>query len=107
MNELGSQTVHFGTVFMAFFAIMNPVANAALFLGLTEELDQPLRKTIALRAVVTAFFIVAVFAIAGQFIFEIFAITLPAFRIAGGVLIGLIGYHMLQGSGSPSHTPSA
>ena len=32
--------VQFGTVFMAFFAIMNPVANTPVFLGVTEELDE-------------------------------------------------------------------
>lgn len=38
-----------------------------------------------------------VFAAGGKLIFELFGITLPAFRITGGILIGLVGYHMLQG----------
>ncbi|NRB71664.1 MAG: NAAT family transporter [Xanthomonadales bacterium] len=94
------------TVFMAFFAIMNPVANASLFIGLTQGDERRLRRTIALRSVLVAFAIVAVFAIGGRQIFSIFGITLPAFRIAGGLMIGAIGYHMLQGEASSMHQPS-
>ncbi|WP_417224231.1 MarC family protein [Amphritea sp.] len=98
--------VHFFTVFMAFFAIMNPIANSTLFIGLTEDVDQRMRRMIALRSVVVAFIIVSVFAIGGREIFLMFGITLPAFRIAGGMMIGLIGYHMLQGERSSIHTPT-
>jgi multiple antibiotic resistance protein len=100
-------TAHFTTVFMSFFAIMNPVANAPLFLGLTEELDSATRRQIALRAVLLAFAIVSVFGILGREIFAVFGITLPAFRIAGGILVGLVGFHLLQGRESSVHTPTA
>lgn len=103
---MDSSSVHFITVFMAFFAIMNPVANSSLFVGLTQEFDASTRRRIALRSVLATFCIVAVFAIGGREIFSIFGITLPAFRIAGGLMIGLIGYHMLQGENSSLHTPS-
>ena len=104
MNE---PAIHFTTVLMAFFAIMNPIANAPLFLGLTDGLDGATRRRIALRAVLLAFAIVAVFAVLGRQIFELFGITLPAFRIAGGILVGLVGYHLLQGQESSVHTPTA
>jgi multiple antibiotic resistance protein len=103
---MDNTTVHFFTVFMAFFAIMNPVANASLFVGLTQGSDSTARRLIALRSVVVAFIIVSIFAIGGREIFSIFGITLPAFRIAGGLMIGAIGYHMLQGEQSTFHTPS-
>lgn len=99
-------TVHFLTVFMAFFAIMNPVANASLFIGLTQGLEAHERRLIALRAVIVAFVIIACFTVGGRIIFSLFGITLPAFRIAGGLMIGLIGYHMLQGESSKLHTPT-
>ena len=98
---------HFTTVFMAFFAIMNPIANAPLFMGLTEGLDTRTRRGIALRAVLLAFVVVASFTILGRQIFALFDITLPAFRIAGGILVGLVGYHLLQGQHSSVHTPTA
>lgn len=97
---------HFTAVFMAFFAIMNPIANAPLFMGLTEGLDLGARRRIALCSVALAFVIVALFAIFGRQIFILFGITLPAFRIAGGILVGLVGYHLLQGQESSIHTPT-
>lgn len=98
--------VHFATVFMAFFAIMNPIANSSLFIGLTGGLDPRRQRLVALRSVIVAFIIVACFAIGGRAIFSVFGITLPAFRIAGGAMISLIGYHLLQGEHSSLHKPS-
>jgi multiple antibiotic resistance protein len=97
--------VHFTTVLMAFFAIMNPIANAPIFVGLTDDLDSRTRRRVALRAVLLAFGLVVVFALGGRAIFSIFGITLPAFRIAGGALVGLVGFHMLQGEQSAVHSP--
>jgi multiple antibiotic resistance protein len=103
---MDSPTIHFTTVLMAFFAIMNPIANAPLFIGLTDGLDAGTRRGIATRAVLLAFAIVALFAIFGQDIFTAFGITLPAFRIAGGAIVGMVGYHLLQGQESSVHTPT-
>lgn len=102
---MDNAAVHFGTVLVAFFAIMNPIANAPLFVALTEGLEADVRRQVALRAVILAFLIVAVFAIGGRTIFDLFGITLPAFRIAGGGLVALVGYHMLQGRTSSVHAP--
>ena len=104
---MGDTASHFTTVFMAFFAIMNPIANAPLFVGLTEGLDVASRRKIALRAVLLAFVIVAMFTLLGRQIFIVFGITLPAFRITGGILVSLVGYHLLQGQESSVHTPTA
>ncbi len=91
------QISHLFTVFMAFFAIMNPIANTPVFLGLTAEEDQATRRRIALRAHLLSFLIVLLFAAAGQLILQLFGITLSAFRITGGILILLVGYQMLHG----------
>lgn len=93
------------TVLTGFFAIMNPIANAPVFLGLTEGDDATTRKQVAARALGIAFIIILVFCIAGRFIFDIFGISLPAFRITGGLLIFMIGFHMLQGDHSPVQSP--
>ena len=96
---------HSITVFLAFFAVMNPVSNAAVFVGLTADQDAAMRKKTAYRAVATAFCIILLFCVLGNAIFQLFGISLPAFRIAGGVLIALVGYHMLQGQSSRLHHP--
>ncbi|TXS91382.1 MarC family protein [Parahaliea maris] len=101
------EVLHFSTVLAAFFAIMNPVANIPLFIGLTEHVDDGDRRQLATHAVLLAFIIVALFSLLGREIFSLFGITLPAFRIAGGALVGLVGYHLLQGGESSVHTPTA
>ncbi|WP_455220954.1 MarC family protein [Kaarinaea lacus] len=88
---------HALSVFMGFFAIMNPIANTTVFLGLTAEDDHDTRRKIAIKALVVSFVIILVFSAAGKLIFHLFGITLPAFRIMGGILIALVGYQMLQG----------
>lgn len=97
---------HSISVFLSFFAIMNPVANTAAFLGLTGHLTPSLRKKIALKALITTFILILTFAILGSAIFNLFGITLPALRIAGGILVFLIGYEMLHGKSSKMHTPN-
>jgi multiple antibiotic resistance protein len=96
---------HSLTVFLALFAVMNPIANAAVFIGLTGDCDQASRKRIALKSIITAFCIVLFFCVLGKAIFELFGITLPAFRITGGVLIFIVGFQMLQGKQSNLHHP--
>lgn len=102
MSDLYTQLI---TVFMGFFAIMNPIANTAAFVGLVGHKNDTEKVRIAARALIITFFIILLFSILGKVIFHLFGITLPALRIAGGVLVFLIGYHMLNGSGSKLHSP--
>jgi multiple antibiotic resistance protein len=92
---------------MGFFAIMNPVANTPIFVSLTADDERDVRRSVAFRAVATAFAVVLVFTVGGKFIFDMFGITLPAFRITGGFLVFLIGFHMLQGEPSRVQNPTA
>ena len=104
---LDKATVGHGlTVFMGFFAVMNPIANTPVFLGLTAGEDNATRRMVALQAVLGAFVIIAVFCLMGSVIFKLFGITLPAFRITGGVLVALIGFQMLHSNPSAMHHPS-
>jgi multiple antibiotic resistance protein len=98
--------IHAVTVFMGFFAIMNPIANVPIFLGLTSGDDKQTTATVALRSLTLAFIIVALFSVAGKVIFELFGLTLPAFQITGGLIVFLIGFHMLQGGHSSVQHPS-
>jgi len=84
------------TVFTGFFAIMNPIANVPIFLSLVDGADENAQKRIAKKSTVTAFIIVFLFVILGKFIFDLFGITIPAFKITGGILIFFVGFEMLQ-----------
>ena len=84
------------TVFMAFFAIMNPIANIPIFVKLTEGQNEKKKKEIAKTSTIVAFLIVLAFILIGQYIFQIFGLTIPAFKVFGGVLIFFIGFDMLH-----------
>lgn len=92
------------TVFMAFFAIMNPIANTTIFAGLTGDMGKVEQTKVAVRSLIITFIIILLFSVLGKSIFHIFGITLPALRITGGILVFLVGYHMLQGKNSKLHT---
>ncbi|PID58771.1 hypothetical protein CSB45_01875 [candidate division KSB3 bacterium] len=92
------------SVFMGFFAIMNPIANTPVFLGLTGDESRENKQKIAKTATVTAFFIVLGFIIAGKYIFDLFGITIPAFKITGGILIFYVGFEMLMSKKSAVHS---
>lgn len=102
---MDSTLQHTFTVFMGFFAIMNPIANVPIFLGLTSEDDKQTAASVAFRSLLLAFILVTLFAIAGKIIFHLFGLTLPAFRITGGLIVFIIGYHMLSGNHSSLHHP--
>jgi multiple antibiotic resistance protein len=91
------------TVFMGFFAIMNPIANTPVFLGLVGDKDEKARKSIAKTSCLTAFLIVVFFVVLGKYLFQLFGITIPAFKITGGILLFYVGFEMLQSKKSKIH----
>ena len=102
---LHEQIGQFLTVFMGFFAIMNPLANTPVFLGLTADDSPEIKRRIAAKALLLTFTLIVVFCLLGRLIFDLFGITLPAFQITGGILVFLIGFQMLHGEQSKVHSP--
>lgn len=100
MNELLTYSL---TVFTGFFAVMNPIANTPIFMGLVEGKDETTKRQVAKTAAITAFIIVTSFVILGKYIFQLFGITIPAFKITGGILIFYIGFEMLMSQKSKVH----
>lgn len=83
-------------VFMAFFAIMNPIVNIPIFVKLTEGVEEKKKREIAKTSNIVAFIIVTSFILIGKYIFQIFGLTIPSFKVFGGILIFFIGFEMLQ-----------
>lgn len=98
--------IYAGTVFMGFSAIMNPISAVSIFLTLTMNEDEESAKKIAKQSTLTAFLIVVCFAIAGNAFLNFFGISLTALRLAGGIIVGLIGYEMLNGHRSTANEPT-
>jgi multiple antibiotic resistance protein len=82
--------------------LVDPFAALPTFLAITEGADPARRRRIAFKGALTALIILCAFAFAGEEIFRLFGITLPAFELAGGVILLLIGLDMLQAK--RSHT---
>lgn len=82
--------------------LVDPFAALPTFLSVTADQDASKRVRTARKASLTAFVILTAFALAGQYIFRLFGITLPAFEIAGGIILLLIGLDMLEAKRSPT-----
>ena len=91
------------TVFLGFFAMLNPIGNTPVFLAMVGNADNKTIKRVAFKAVMVAFMIITVFCLFGHVIFRMFGITLPAFQIAGGIIVFFIGYDLLQGKTAKAH----
>ena len=84
------------------FFLVDPFAALPTFLAVTAGADKQRRRKMAWKASITALVVLSAFAIAGQYIFKMFGITLPAFEIAGGIILLLIGLDMLEAKRSPT-----
>jgi multiple antibiotic resistance protein len=98
LNELGTApVVRFSVLALSsIFFLVDPLAAIPSFLAITERADAARRKHMARIGALTCFIVLTTFAVGGQLIFRLFGITLPAFEIAGGVILLLIGLDMLQ-----------
>ena len=83
-------------VFTGLFAIINPIGNAPIFISFVEHLNKQEQKAIALKAVTVGFIILTVFVVFGYALFNVFSISIQAFRITGGLLILKVGFDMIN-----------
>jgi multiple antibiotic resistance protein len=91
----------------ALFAIMNPFGNIAIFLSVTADRDHAQRGRIALMTAAAVLVTLAVAAVLGQQILDLFGISVGAFRIAGGLIILILALSMLHAQPSTVHHSSA
>ena len=92
------------TSFSAVFSVMDPFGVVPVYLMVTAQDSPKHRKTTALRACLVAVCALLLFAVVGSTILHFFAISLGAFRIAGGVLLFLAALDMLRAVPSRQRT---
>lgn len=80
---------------VAVLVIMDPLGNVPIFASLLNEYSLEERHAMIRRACIAAVAILATFTLMGRFIFELFGITIGAFRIAGGIIMFGIAMNML------------
>ena len=88
-------TAYMITALVTIFVVIDPIGIAPLFLALTKGKTPAQRRLIALRATLTAAFVLALFALFGEALLDFIGISMPAFRIAGGILLFLTALDML------------
>ena len=77
------------------FVVIDPIGLAPVFVALTQGMAPKKRKAIALRACVIAFVILSLFGLMGESVLSFAGISMPAFQIAGGILLFITAFEML------------
>jgi multiple antibiotic resistance protein len=88
----------YDSVFNAFVTLLvtiDPPGLAPLFLAVTRGMNREERRQVSIRASIIGFSVMALFALAGALILSVLGITLPAFRVAGGLLLFFIAFEMV------------
>lgn len=85
------------------FVIVNPLTTAFVFMSLLPRASEKRKQMIAMRATKISTGIFFIFALLGSVIFQLFGITLEAFRIAGGIILFGIAMNMIQKSSKDEH----
>jgi multiple antibiotic resistance protein len=88
------------------FFLVDPFAALPTFLAVTAGANATRRRRMALKASLTAWVALSAFALVGRYLFKMFGITLPAFEIAGGIILLLIGLDMLEAKRSATQEAS-
>jgi multiple antibiotic resistance protein len=82
--------------FTALFSIVNPLSGAFIFFGATRELDPPVRAAVSRWVSIYAFSIMAASLYIGAYVLEFFGISIPVLRVAGGIIVAMSGWRMLN-----------
>mgnify|MGYP000888044646 CR=1 FL=1 len=85
----------FAQALVTLFVTIDPTGMAPVFLAVTRGMTSEQRRQTAIRAVIVAGAVLVVFAVVGQRLLDFFGITMPAFRIAGGLLLFAIAFEMV------------
>lgn len=82
--------------FVSIFTMVNPVGVIPVYTAMTAKMEARQARRVAVRAVLTALFILLLFALTGHFIFRFFGISVNSLRVVGGVIFFIMGYELLQ-----------
>ena len=82
--------------FVSMFTMTNPLGAVPIYTAFTKNLSRNESMAVAYKSVLTAFVILCLFALTGQFIFNFFSITVHSLKIVGGIIFLSMGWEMLQ-----------
>ena len=82
------------------FALLNPLGMLPIFIGYTAREGRGVQRWVALFVSLTVLALLLIFLLTGSAILDFFGVTLNSFRIAGGILLLLIGINIVNGNGT-------
>lgn len=82
--------------FVTIFAILDALGNVPVFLSLTSDLSVQARRAVARKASLYSGILLLLSSAAGKRIFSFFGVTLPGFRVAGGLVLLKVAFDMLE-----------
>lgn len=85
-------------LFAALFSVLNPIGTVPIFVGLTQGYTKKERSRVSLWTAINVFIILIISFFVGQYVLSFFGITIPALRIAGGIIIASSGFGLLNGN---------
>lgn len=91
----------FITVFVIFFSVIDPFGTVPVYIAVTAQFEKKERSRIAIKAAVIAAMVLLFFILVGEIILDALEIPLPAFQIAGGVVLFLFALTMIFGDSKP------
>ncbi|MCA0994521.1 MULTISPECIES: MarC family protein [Roseobacteraceae] len=83
------------SAFATLFVVIDPIGLTPVFIALTQGADSAHRRAVGIRACITALVILMLFAFFGEAVLGFIGISMPAFRISGGLLLFLTALDML------------
>ncbi|PLX94434.1 MAG: antibiotic resistance protein MarC [Desulfuromonas sp.] len=93
--------------FTTFFATIGPIDVAAMFAAMTPKASSAFRRSMAVRGTLVASLILLLFALVGEFLLQSLGISLAALKVAGGILLLLIGIDMVFARSSGGTTTTS
>ena len=97
LGQIGEEIVVIIRAVIALYIVVNPSGVSSIFLGLTKGATTAERRSIAFRAAITGGIILALFALAGAYIFQLFRITSASLQIAGGIFVFGVAFALARG----------
>ena len=89
------------TQFVVLWAVIDPIGSVPVYLSQTQHLTAKQRKVVALKAVAIATAVLLFFLVIGQLLLEAMQIPLPAFQVAGGLVLLIFALTMIFGESKP------
>ena len=93
--------IDFAATFILFFAVIDPIGTVPVYIAVTKGYDTKAKRKIALISSAVAALILLFFVVAGELILTAMSIPLPAFQIAGGIVLFLFALSMIFGESKP------